>query len=44
MKFKNSVENTPFYEYLNFITKKQKEVTPLEELEKTVPEEEKNQN
>ena len=43
MKFKNSVENTPFYEYLNFITKKQKEVTPLRELEKTVPEEEKNQ-
>ena len=43
MKFKNSVENSPFYEYLNFITKKQKEVTPLRELEKTVPEEEKNQ-
>tara|TARA_B100001287_G_scaffold146611_1_gene123403 strand:- start:2181 stop:3680 length:1500 start_codon:yes stop_codon:yes gene_type:complete len=43
MKFKNSVENSPFYEYLNFITKKQKEVTPLRELEKTAPEEEKNQ-
>jgi len=43
MKFKNSEENTPFYEYLNFITNKQKEVTPLRELEKTVPEEEKNQ-
>ena len=34
MKFKNSVENTPFYEYLNFITKKNKEVAPLRELEK----------
>ena len=43
MKFKNSVENSPFYEYLNFITKKQKEVTPLRELEKNVPEVEKNQ-
>ena len=43
MKFENSQENTPFYEYLNFITNKQKEVTPLRELEKTVPEGEKNQ-
>jgi len=29
MKFKNSQENTPFYEYLNFITDMQKEVTPI---------------
>ena len=42
MKFENSQENTPFYEYLNFITKKQKEVTPLRELEKSVPEARKN--
>jgi len=29
MKFKNSVENPPFYEYLNFITRMQKQVTPI---------------
>jgi thiol-disulfide isomerase/thioredoxin len=29
MKFKNSQENPPFYEYLNFITDMQKEVTPI---------------
>ena len=29
MKFDKSKENTPFYEYLNFITNKQKEVSPL---------------
>ena len=29
MKFKNSKENPPFYEYLNFITQMQKEVTPI---------------
>ena len=35
MKFTNSKENTPFYNYLNFITEKTKEVTPLREREKT---------
>ncbi len=29
MKFKNSKENPPFYEYLNFITKMQKDVAPI---------------
>ena len=29
MKFNNSKENTPFYEYLNFITEKQQEVSEL---------------
>ena len=29
MSFKNSNENPPFYEYLNFITQMQKEVTPI---------------
>ena len=29
MSFKNSKENPPFYEYLNFITEMQKEVTPI---------------
>ena len=29
MKFKNSKENPPFYEYLNFITKMQQNVTPI---------------
>ena len=29
MTFKNSKENPPFYEYLNFITQMQKEVTPI---------------
>ena len=29
MKFKNSEENVPFYEYLNFITSMQKEITPI---------------
>lgn len=29
MVFTNSIENPPFYNYLNFITKMQKEVTPL---------------
>ena len=29
MSFKNSNENPPFYEYLNFITKMQKQVTPI---------------
>jgi thiol-disulfide isomerase/thioredoxin len=29
MIFKNSKENPPFYEYLNFITEMQKEVTPV---------------
>ena len=29
MTFKNSTENPPFYEYLNFITQMQKDVTPL---------------
>lgn len=32
MKFTNSKENTPFYNYLNFITEKQKEVTPLRQI------------
>ena len=34
MRFKNSKENTLFYEYLNFITNKQSEVIPLREAEK----------
>ena len=29
MSFKNTKENPPFYEYLNFITQMQKDVTPL---------------
>ena len=29
MKFKNSKENTSFYQYLNFITKQQKEIAPI---------------
>ena len=29
MTFKNSKENPPFYEYLNFITQMQKQVTPI---------------
>ncbi|MDC0204262.1 DUF5106 domain-containing protein [Flavobacteriales bacterium] len=29
MTFENSTENPPFYEYLNFITQMQKDVTPL---------------
>ena len=29
MSFKNSNENPPFYEYLNFITKKQNQITPI---------------
>ena len=29
MNFKNSKENTPFYNYLRFITEMQKEVTPI---------------
>jgi thiol-disulfide isomerase/thioredoxin len=29
MSFKNSNENPPFYEYLNFITQMQKQVTPI---------------
>ncbi len=29
MTFKNSKENTPFYEYINFISKMQEEVTPI---------------
>ena len=29
MTFRNSKENTPFYEYLNFITQMQKDVTPI---------------
>ena len=29
MNFKNSSENPPFYEYLNFIIKMQEEVTPI---------------
>ena len=29
MTFRNSKENPPFYEYLNFITQMQKEVTPI---------------
>ncbi|MBT5090584.1 MAG: DUF4369 domain-containing protein, partial [Flavobacteriales bacterium] len=29
MSFENSNENPPFYEYLNFITQMQKEVTPI---------------
>ena len=36
MTFKNSKENPPFYEYLNFITQMQKEVTPIrQQLENT---------
>ena len=31
MQFKNSKENTAFYEYLNYITEKQKEVSPLKD-------------
>ena len=34
MKFENSKENPPFYSYLNFITEKQKQVSPLREKEK----------
>ena len=41
MKFTNSKENTPFYKYLNFITDKQREVTPLREKEKTASDDEK---
>jgi len=29
MNFKNSIENPPFYKYLNFITQMQKQVTPI---------------
>ena len=42
MKFTSSKENTPFYKYLNFITEKQREVTPLREKEKTASGDEKN--
>ena len=36
MTFKNSKENPPFYEYLNFITQMQKQVTPIrQQLEST---------
>tara|TARA_B100000700_G_C14993135_1_gene832348 strand:+ start:324 stop:1817 length:1494 start_codon:yes stop_codon:yes gene_type:complete len=35
MQFTNSKENTPFYDYLKFITKKQKEVSPIREKQKT---------
>ena len=31
MRFQNSKENTAFYEYLKYITEKQKEVSPLKE-------------
>ena len=31
MRFQNSRENTAFYEYLNYITEKQNEVSPLKE-------------
>lgn len=43
MTFTNSKENTPFYKYLNFITEKQREVTPLREKEKVASEKEKKQ-
>ncbi len=43
MTFTNSKENTPFYKYLNFITEKQREVTPLREKEKIASEKEKKQ-
>ena len=35
MTFINSKENTPFYNYLNYITKKQQEVAPIREKMKT---------
>ena len=36
MRFQNSRENTAFYEYLNYITEKQNEVSPLKEKQSTV--------
>jgi len=41
MKFKNSRENTVFYEYLNFITTQQQKVTPLKEKLNAAKEEDK---
>ena len=41
MKFTNSKENTPFYNYLKFITTQQKLVSPLREKQKTASEKEK---
>ena len=42
MNFKNSKENPPFYEYLNFITKMQEKVTSIKEkLESASPKEQK---
>ena len=35
MTFKESKENPPFYEYLNFIQERQKEVTPIQQKLKT---------
>ena len=43
MEFKNSKENTPFYEYLKFITQKQKQVTPLRQKESSANEKEKEE-
>ena len=36
MRFQNSRENTAFYEYLNYITEKQNEVSPLKVKQSTV--------
>lgn len=43
MIFKDSKENPPFYEYLNFIIKMQKEVTPIKEKLKTANDEAKKE-
>ena len=40
MTFINSIENTPFYKYLNFINLKQQEISPLREKLKTASAEE----
>ena len=40
MRFQNSRENTAFYEYLNYITEKQKEVSPLKEKQNNAKSEE----
>ena len=40
MRFQNSRENTAFYEYLNYITEKQNEVSPLKEKQSNAKSEE----
>ena len=40
MRFQNSKENTAFYEYLKYITEKQKEVSPLKEKQSNAKSEE----